>query len=131
MLKYCFHITPVSKDSEKQSLIPTAWRRVLTAIVDSIARGECEKLAEIPGVRPIADSKCREICRNVEDYGARLGELPEATWNTSACQWMEGYWEVLVDLFSEEEGASDLALNVRVYEAGLDYSFEVRSIYVP
>ena len=125
------NITPVSKDSEKQSLILTAWRGALTTIVNSIARGECEKSAEIPGLRPISDSKCREIYKNVEDYGVRLVELPEATWNTSACQWMEGYWEVLVDLFSEEEGASDLALNVRVYEAGLDYSFEVRSIYVP
>jgi hypothetical protein len=57
--------------------------------------------------------------------------LPEETWKTSACQWMRGYWDVLVDLFTVEEGASDLALAVRVYEEGSAYAFDIQSVHVP
>jgi hypothetical protein len=60
-----------------------------------------------------------------------LTSLPEATWETSACQWTGEYWDVLVDLFTIEEGASDLALAVRVYEDGSGYSFEIQSVHVP
>jgi hypothetical protein len=44
---------------------------------------------------------------------------------------MRGYWDVLVDLFTVEEGASDLVLAVGVYEKGSAYIFEVQSVHVP
>lgn len=72
-----------------------------------------------------------KIERNVKSYGAQLSALPDESWQTSACQWMGSYWDVLVDLFTVEEGAGDLAMAVRVYEEGLRYVFEIQSVYVP
>ncbi len=68
---------------------------------------------------------------SIADYGAHLVELPEACWASSVCQWMGGYWDVLVDLFTEEEGRSDLVLSLRVREGGGEYLFEVMSVHVP
>ena len=36
-----------------------------------------------------------------------------------------------VDLYTEEEDASDLVLHVRVAEEGEGYAFEVHLVYVP
>jgi hypothetical protein len=44
---------------------------------------------------------------------------------------MDGHWEVMIDLFTVEEGASDLVLALRVYEKGLSYSFDIQLVYVP
>ena len=41
-----------------------------------------------------------------------------------------GYWEVLVDLFTVEEGCSDLALFVRVYPREGSYVFQILSVHV-
>ena len=71
------------------------------------------------------------IAENIEDYGDQLTSLPKGTWKTSVCLWMEEYWEVFVDLYTEDEGASDLVLAVRVYEENSDYVFKVHSVHVP
>jgi len=122
---------PVLKDPEGQASIPSAWRGTLCLIANAVARGDYQKLAQSAAIRPIGEALIQEISQNVRDYGVQLTDLPEDTWRTSACQWMEIYWDVLVDLFSVEEGASDLALAVRVYEEGAGYSFEVQSVHVP
>jgi hypothetical protein len=57
-----------------------------------------------------------QIRRYLADYGCTLVELPEDTWQTSVSQWMETHWEVLVDLWTAEEGRSDLVLAGRVVE---------------
>jgi len=44
---------------------------------------------------------------------------------------MGGYWDALVDLFTEEEGRSDLVLSLHVREGGGEYLFEVMSVHVP
>jgi len=44
---------------------------------------------------------------------------------------MKGYWDVMIDLYSIEEGASDLILLVRVYEKGSSYIYEIQSVHVP
>lgn len=38
---------------------------------------------------------------------------------------------VLVDLYTVEEGASDLVLAMRVYEKRSAFEFEILSVYVP
>ena len=74
----------------------------------------------------------KRIHEYIEYYGATLIDLPEETWDTSVCLWMEGYWDVLIDLFTLEEGASDLVLAARVYEESNQmYIYEIDSIYVP
>lgn len=72
-----------------------------------------------------------QIAANINEYGAHLSKLPAEAWQTSVCQWMRSYWDALVDLFTIEEGASDLVLAVRIYEQDSTYSFEIQSVYVP
>ncbi len=86
---------------------------------------------DIIQVRPLSPERAIRIEHNIKNYGARLTSLPEDSWRTSVCQWMGGFWDVLIDLFTVEEGASDLVLAARVYEEGATHIFEIHSVYVP
>ncbi|WP_064042029.1 DUF7668 domain-containing protein [Methylomonas koyamae] len=121
----------VSKDENGQALIPSEWRNVLVNIVEAFKEGDFKLDRGIHGVRPVDDDDAVKIERNIKSYGVELASLPEDTWQTSVCQWMQGYWDVLIDLYTVEEGASDLVLFVRVHENGSEYVYEVQSVYVP
>jgi hypothetical protein len=121
----------VSKDENGQRPIPSSWRSTLFDIAEALREGDFGLARGIAEVRPISSQNAMRIALNIKSYGARLTSLPEETWETSACQWMREYWDVLVDLFTVEEGASDLALAVRVREQGPGYSFELQSVHVP
>lgn len=124
-------IIPISKDEHNQGPIPTAWRRVFVDIVEGLKEGDFDRVRRVEGIRPISAKVATRIVDNIKRYGAQLTSLPEETWQTSACQWMIGYWDALVDLYTVEEGASDLALVVRVYEEGQAFAFEILSVHVP
>ena len=124
-------VIPTLKDEHNQCPIPTAWRRPFADIVEGLKEGDFDLVRRLQGVRPISEKDAIRIEDNIKRYGAQLTSLPEETWQTSACQWMIGYWDALVDLYTVEEGASDLALVVRVYEEGPAFSFEILSVHVP
>lgn len=121
--------TKVVKDGLNELPVPDRWRPTIAAVVHSLLSGE--GLEALPSVRSISTEDRQWMLENVEDYGETLAELPPEAWRSSVYQWMDGYWEVLVDLFTVEEGASDLVLFVRVYEQGDAYTFEVTSLHVP
>lgn len=121
----------VLKDERQQALVPSAWRSTLSSLVDALKDGDFGIVRNVAGVRPLSSEDATRIAGNIKSYGAQLISLPDAAWQTSVCQWMRVYWDVLVDLYTVEEGASDLVLSVRVYEEGLDYVFEVQSVHVP
>ena len=121
-------IVPVLKDEHQQQPVPTNWRHTLKAVVDAFALGVP---LQVPRVRPITPDCAQAALGNVASYGATLVCLPEDSWRTSVCQWMLSYWDVLVDLYTAEEGSSDLVLVVRVFEQENDFEFEVESIHVP
>jgi len=121
----------VIKDLSGQRPVPTLWRETLASIVECLTKGDFELATGIPGVLKLAAGIASRIEQGITSYGATLVSLPEAAWETSVCQWMRSYWEVLVDLYTEEEGSSDLVLTVRVRESGSSYSFEVISVLVP
>lgn len=121
----------VEKDSTRQRPIPSAWRDTLSRIADALRANDFSIAREIPCVsKPPADV-AQSIERSIGEYGDRLVGLSDAVWATSACQWMDGYWDVYVDLCTENEEPSDLALFVRVTEARDGYSFDVLSVHVP
>ena len=122
---------PVFKDEDNQRPIPSAWRETFFEIVEALKEGDFGLVRGVSGVRPVSSKDASLIADTVQDYGAHLISLPEETWQTSACQWMQGYWDALIDLFTAEEGASDLVLSVRIYEIGDSYSFDIQSVYVP
>ena len=125
-------IVPILKDEDNQTPIPTIWRNTFNSIVEALKEGDFKLELRINGVRPIPTKNSKMIARNILDYGDRLDSLLDETWHTSVCQWMLDYWDVYIDLFMIEEGASDLVLAVRVYEEGASsYIFEVQSVHVP
>ena len=124
-------IIAVTKDENGQRPIPSVWRPALVDIVDAFKDADFGLARGIAGVGAIPVERAARIAKNIENYGARLTSLPEESWQTSVCQWMLDYWDVLVDLFTVEEGASDLVLALRVFEHGEDYIFEVQSVHVP
>lgn len=67
----------------------------------------------------------------IADYGATLVELPDDSWRTSVAQWHRTHWEFLADLWTAEEGRSDLVLSGRAFETEGGYRFELHLIYVP
>jgi hypothetical protein len=121
----------VLKDEEKQRPIPSAWREKIAELVEAISRGDYQFSSVREGVKPVPEVNANSIARNIANYGAGILPLSEDTWRTSVCQWMRGYWDALVDLHTEEEGASDLVLALRVFESDGSYMFEVKSVYVP
>ena len=89
---------PVLKDEDKQRPIPSLWRNTFSEIVEAFKEGDFCLERGVAGVRPISATKAARISSNIKSYGAQLTSLPEEAWNTSMCQWMQGYWDVLVDL---------------------------------
>ncbi|MER7246355.1 hypothetical protein [Kribbella sp. NPDC000426] len=118
---------------EVQTPVPHAWRDVLGEIVRSIVRGDARIGEGIENVDPISEAvsdQCREVVTN---YGSvTLTELPEAAWDTSVAMWQGNHWDCLVDLWTAEEGRSDLVLEVAVAEEGeTAFRFRPYLVYVP
>jgi hypothetical protein len=124
------NVVLVTKDEQNQQPIPTVWRSLLSKIVDAIKDNDYSLTNANSSIRSITPSDAIRINENIEDYGYKIISLPEETWNTSACQWMKGYWDALVDLYTKEEGRSDLILSVRIYEQGSGFEYEVMSVHV-
>lgn len=124
-------VAPIKR--EVQTAVPHAWRRTLGAIVDSLIRGDARIGQGIENVDPISEdvsNRCRDIVAN---YGSvTLIRLPEATWETSVAMWQGDHWDCLVDLWTAEEGRSDLVLDIAVFEDH-QTAFLVRPylVYVP
>jgi hypothetical protein len=121
----------VHKDIESQKKIPAIWKETLIEIVDAMKEGDYQLSRNITNVPKLSENVAMAIKRNIESYGETLVSLPEETWNTSVFQWMGGYWDVFIDL-DTEEGPSDLILSVRIREtSSSSYSFAVHLVYVP
>jgi hypothetical protein len=122
---------PVKKIEDEELPIPIAWRRTFNEIVEEFRTGNFKLEGEFDSVFPINDSDANRIDCNIKDYDDELIPLPEQTWRTSTYRWMGDYWQVLIDLFTVREGASDLVMFVRVYEHDGRYCFEIESVHVP
>lgn len=120
--------TIVATDGENEIAVPQAWRPTLTAIVDALIQGGEPLLPQVSLQSPDVWVSAQE---NIRAYGAHLRKLPGESWNSSFCIWYGDFWEVLVDLYTEEEGRSDLVLQVHVYEVHDGHRYEVVLVYVP
>ena len=123
-------LVPIRKEEEQDHPVPSEWRPKLRDIVMALSDGNF-RLLGLANVDPLDEATATGISNNIKDYGATLIRLPDRTWETSVCQWQLGYWEILVDLFTAEEGLSDLVLHVKVFEDGDGFAFKVHFVYVP
>lgn len=119
------------KDADRAHPIASAWRPTLRKIVKAFVRGDYALADKIESVAPVSKSSASQIRTYVAEHGETLVALPDDTWTTSVAQWMEGFWEILVDLWTAESGASDLVLHAEVFEAKDGFRIKVHAVYVP
>ncbi|HYO78319.1 MAG TPA: hypothetical protein VE010_17805 [Thermoanaerobaculia bacterium] len=124
-------VSPAVKDLGSEHPVAVAWRRTFHSIVEAFAEGDFTLSRGVSHVRPVDADTAQQMRAYIADYGATLVALPDDTWNTSLAQWYGVFWEVLVDLWTAEEGRSDLVLDARVYEAADDFEVQIHLIYVP
>ena len=111
--------------------VPELWRATFAQIADAFAAGDF-RLSQRPivGVQPVDQATADRIAESVAAYGEPLASLSDATWKRSVYRWMDGYWQVLVDLSTQDELVSDLTLHAKLFE-GNDLRLEVYSVHVP
>jgi hypothetical protein len=124
-------LPPAVKDENRAHPLAGEWRPVFKDIVHALVEGDYSLSRQVPHVRPVSSETARQITEYLADYGATLAELPDESWESSVSQWEGEQWDVLVDMWTLEEGGSDLVLGARVYQTGNDLEIEVGLLYVP
>ncbi|MYM68696.1 hypothetical protein GTP45_17920 [Pseudoduganella sp. FT55W] len=118
-------------DGSYERPIPTKWRPVFRAIVASFLEHDYLLKSGVPGVVAVSEDTANHIQQYIADYGVTLAPLPDETWASSVCIWCGSHWDVLVDLWTREEGRSDLVLSARVADRNPDIVVEIHMVYVP
>lgn len=115
-----------------EHLVPEQLRSSFRQIANAFVAGDFElRDHAIVGVRPIDPDTAKQIADNISAYGDTLAPLSEDTWDRSIYRWMDGYWQLLVDLTTISEPVSDLTLHAKLYKVGDDLALVVESAYVP
>ena len=123
---------PVPYDSEFQSPIPNIWRDCIIQIIEAFKDKDFGRLNTLPSVQCIDLAYASEIAENIDAYGAHLISLAEESWNTSVCIYMENEsWKAIIDLFTVEEGRSDLIIDLFIFKKENQFIFQINNIYVP
>ena len=113
--------------SEEQRPVPLEWRPALQRAANAFMARNFT-LQGLAGVEPTSASSASQVSEYLADYGATLVSLPEETWSSSVCIWSGHHWDVLVDLWTEEEGRRDLVMHAHVAPSGV---VSVHAVYVP
>jgi hypothetical protein len=121
----------INPGETQQQPVPIEWRTTLRQVVDAFAAGHFSLGPGIANVEPILPATVAQIQDYVRDYGATLAPLREETWESSVCTFSGQHWEVLVDLWTQEEGSSDLVLHALVHPMGSAFTVTVHAVYVP
>lgn len=124
-------IIEVEKDEDNQLPIPSEWRQLFVDIVNSFVSKDYLISSGVDGVSPVSQETAAQIEEYINDYGETLIALPSETWESSICLWMGDSWDILIDLWTESEGRSDLALSATVKESESGYIVHVGMVYVP
>jgi len=114
----------------EQQPVPISWRQTFREIATAFAAADYGLVADVLGVDPISTETATHIQRCISDYGVTLAALPEETWESSICIWTGDHWDALIDLWTQEEGRSDLVLHAHVVETP-SFSVKVHLVYVP
>lgn len=117
---------------ENETAVPEIWRPTLSALVDSLVYGAPSIGSGLSEVDPLPLDTHEACLAAIEDYAdVDLVPLPDETWMTSVASWRGDRWLCLVDLWTKQEGRSDLVLEVEVREQDQGFRFTVIMVYVP
>ncbi len=122
---------PAVKDEDDAHPIAGSWRPMLRNVVQCFVAGDYGLQTGVLGVEPVSEETAEHIRSYVADYGATLVDLPPDSWQTSVAQWYGTHWDVLVDLWTAEEGRSDLVLAGKIVESDSGPHFTIHMVYVP
>jgi hypothetical protein len=84
----------------------------------------------IEGVKAVDASTAERIANSVSAYGDDLAPLHPSIWEHAVYRWMDGYWQILVDLTTKSADASDLTLHARIRDSE-PLIVEIASVHVP
>jgi hypothetical protein len=104
---------------------------MLRAVVRCFVQGDYRLTWGVPGVEQVSAETAEHVRDCLVDYGATLVDLPDDTWQTSVAQWTGTHWNILVDLWTAEEGRSDLVLAGNVVDSSTGPRLTVHMVYVP
>lgn len=121
----------VEKNEEEELPIPHAWRPIFKSIVSAFVKQDYSLSSGVKNVNTVSKDTAKQIEEYIEEYGEDLIELPEETWDTSVYICYGDYWNVLIDLWTEEEGRSDLVIKAEVRQKNDEYVVEIRVVCVP
>jgi hypothetical protein len=122
---------PTKNDATELPVAPI-WRATFEAIVAAFIAGDWKLETAPANVKRVQAGLASLLQANVAAYGdLTLVPLPCDTWDSSVSIWTGERWQVLVDLWTDEEGRSDLVLDAIVTEAEDEFVFEVYLIYTP
>lgn len=124
-------IIEVEKDEDNQLPIPSEWRQLFVGIVNSFVFKDYLISSGIDGVSPVSQETAVQIEEYITEYGETLIALPSETWESSICLYQGDSWDILIDLWTESEGRSDLALSATVKETESGYIVHIGMVYVP
>lgn len=120
----------LERDNDEHA-VPLDWRAPFEQIADAFMVKDFQLFHhQIDRVEPIDYSTAKSIADNIAAYGVPLAALNIATWEWSIYRWMNGYWQFLVDLTTDEEEVSDLTLHAKLDDAPTA-RLEVQSVHVP
>ncbi|WP_300672977.1 hypothetical protein [Soonwooa sp.] len=120
----------VEKNGEEQLPIPNIWRPIIKDIVKSFVNRDYKISSGLNNVNFVSDETAEQIREYIDDYGEELVDLPDETWNSSVYIYYGDYWEAIIDLFTKNEGLSDLILNLEIREQNNNYVIDIISVYV-
>lgn len=113
-------------------LVPEDWRAELVDVVSALAEGDYTLSSLGDPVHEIDESTAMQIREAIEDYGATLAPLPEEAWQYAEAMWRVGdEYDVMVNLWTEEDGRSDLVLAATVIGEDSNIEIDVKLVYVP
>lgn len=118
--------------NENEGPIPDAWRPTFAAVVNSIVERAAMIGGGLPEVDPVSEGVREQCLAAVDSYGdVDLVPLPNKTWETSVAAWQGDHWLCLIDLWTSQEGRSDLVLEAEVRERAPGFRFTVNMVFVP
>ncbi len=124
-------LPPAVKDENNAHPIAGAWRPMLHNVVRCFAACDYGLEKGVCGVESVSAKTAEQIRNCIAEYGATLVDLPTDSWQTSVAQWYGTHWDILVDLWTAEEGRSDLVLAGKIVDSHAGPRLTIHMVYIP
>lgn len=110
--------------------VPDRFRPLIAAVVERLASGDFDGIRREGFLRD--DSPDHDFAMYVREYPATLVPLPEAAWEHAEVLPLDdgSGWFVVVDLWSREEGRSDLSLEGTLHDTDSGPRLLIHNIHV-